>query len=118
MNNQILETSRPRVSIKDFTLDEIISFLRGALSKRENVREAFLFGSLAKKQEGYWSDVDILIVAEVDAPFVERPRQFFDLLDLGVPVDILVYTPQEFEALKNSQSGFWRSFAEKNVRIL
>jgi len=118
MNNRVLETSRPRVSIKDFTLDEIISFLRRALSRHEDVREAFLFGSLSKKQEGYWSDIDIVIVAEVDAPFVERPRQFFDLLDLGVPVDILVYTPQEFETLKDSQGGFWGSFMENNVKIL
>ena len=118
MNKQILETSRPRVSIKDFSVEEIVSFLKEALLKHENVRGAYLFGSVAMNQEGYWSDIDVVIVADVAEPFIERPRAFFDLFDLGVPVDILVYTPEEFETIRKNQSGFWKSFSENHVKIL
>ncbi len=118
MGEKILETGRPAVSVKDFTLEEIVAFLREALSKHKNVVEAFIFGSVAMNRGDYWSDIDVVIVAEVDVPFIERPRAFFDLFDLGVPMDILVYTPEEFETLRKSQSGFWKSFEEGHVRIL
>ena len=118
MDKKILEASRPRVSIKDFSIEEIVSFLKEALLKHENVRDAYLFGSLAMNQEDAWSDIDVLIVADVEDPFIERPRAFFELLDLGVPVDILVYTPEEFEALRKNQRGFWKSFNDTHVKIL
>ena len=118
MNNRVLETSRPPVSVKDFTLEEIVAFLRKSLSKHKNVVEAFLFGSLAINKGDYWSDIDVVIVADVDAPFIERPMAFFDLFDLGVPMDILVYTPEEFETLRRCQTGFWKSFEEGHIRIL
>ena len=118
MDKKILEASRPRVSIKDFSIEEIVSFLKEALRKHENVREAYLFGSLTTRQEDYWSDIDVVIVADVAEPFIERPRAFFDLFDLGVPVDILVYTPEEFETLRKKRNGFWKSFYENHVKIL
>ena len=118
MSEEILETSRPVVSVKDFTLEKIVAFLRESLSKHEDVREAFLFGSLAMNRGDYWSDIDVVIVAKVDVPFIERPRAFSELFNLGVPVDIMVYTPEEFETLRKSQRGFWKSFEEGNVRIL
>ena len=117
VNRGVLETSRPPVSVRDFSLKDIASFLKKVLSKHENVREAYLFGSLAENRQDDWSDIDVVIVADVTAPFIERPREFFDLYDLGIPVDILVYTPKEFEDLKNSESGFWRSFRENHLRI-
>ena len=118
MNKPILETSRPHVSVRDFTLKEIVSFLKEKLSRHANVHEAFLFGSLAENREDDWSDIDVVIVADVTDPFIERPRAFFELYDLGVPVDILVYKPQEFEGLMKSERGFWKSFRANHVRIL
>lgn len=118
MRKKVLETSRPFVSVKDFSLEDITSFLKKTLSRHDKVREAYLFGSLAEDRQGFWSDIDVVIVADVAAPFIERPREFFDLFDLGVPVDILVYTPEEFERLRGSARGFWKSFRENHLRIL
>jgi predicted nucleotidyltransferase len=113
----VLVRSRPRVSVLDFDREQILALLKARLQER-GVREAYLFGSVATGQAGPWSDLDLVIVQETNAPFVERPRAFWELLDLGVGVDILVYTSQEFAGLNQSDSGFWQEFRRSRVRIL
>jgi predicted nucleotidyltransferase len=113
----ILVRSRPPVSVLDFDREQILDLLKARLQER-GVREAYLFGSVATGQAGPWSDLDLVIVQETDVPFVERPRAFWDLLDLGLGMDVLVYTGQELESLSQSGSGFWREFQESRVRIL
>jgi len=114
---KILDQSRPSKSILDYPPQEIEDFLHEKLI-RHGVKEAYIFGSYAQKKLTAWSDLDLLIVTESQDSFIERPRQFFDLLDLGIPIDILVYTPEEFQQLRHSGSGFWRSFQENHVKIL
>ncbi|MBI5017956.1 MAG: nucleotidyltransferase domain-containing protein [Deltaproteobacteria bacterium] len=113
----VLERSRPRVSVLDFGAEEVKEFLRNCLA-RKAVAEAYVFGSFAAGTATPWSDLDVLVVCEMDAPFVERPRAFSDLLDLGVPVDLLVYTPVEFSKLREERSGFWKEFERTRERLL
>ncbi len=113
----IVERSRPPVSILDFDRGELIELLQQKLADHPNVREAFLFGSAATGKEKSWSDIDIVIVADTTEPFIERSRQFFDLLDIGISMDILVYTPDEYKKMIQSSSGFWKSFRESKVRV-
>ena len=114
---RVLERSRPLVSVLDFTPQEITSFLRFALSA-DFVKEAYVFGSFVEGKLNPWSDLDLLIVADTELPFLERPRQFAKLNELGVPVDVLVYTKDEFDALKISNSGFWKSFQKCHLRLM
>ncbi len=51
MAGKILETSRPSVSVRDFSREEIIAYLRKALRKHANVLDAFLFDSLKKRKK-------------------------------------------------------------------
>lgn len=111
----LLERSRPPVSVRDFTLEAIIDFLVERL--RGRVESAWLFGSAVDGSAGPWSDIDVLLVRETATPFVERPLDFTDLFDLGVPVDVLVYTPDEFAAARNTKSGFWRTFRQRHRRL-
>ncbi len=117
MPNKILDRSRPRRSLLDLSPAEVQSFFREKLANR-GVSEAYLFGSFTRGTCNPWSDVDIVVVKPTEQPFVERPREFSDLYDLGVPVDILVYTPREFQEIRTSASGFWKEFDRHNVRIL
>lgn len=117
MTPKILDRSRPLVSVQDFTLEQILNYLRERLTNR-GVHEAWLFGSLAAKTTTPWSDLDVVVVKPSDQPFIERPREFFDLLDLGIPIDLLVYTPDEFASLCQSDSPFWRQFELQKLRIL
>lgn len=113
----ILERSRPRVSIQDFKPEEIKGFLRARLAGK-GVQEAYLFGSFARGSGTAWSDLDVVIVKDTEESFPDRPLEFQGLFELGVPVDILVYTPQEFEDLRESDSPFWRSFRKQKERLL
>ncbi|KIH75491.1 hypothetical protein GFER_16185 [Geoalkalibacter ferrihydriticus DSM 17813] len=117
MMTKILDQSRPAKSILDYSKQEIEDFLREKLIHHE-VKEAYIFGSYALNKLTVWSDLDLLIVTESQQSFIERPRRFFDLLDLGIPIDILVYTPEEFQQLRHSGSAFWRSFQENHLEIL
>ena len=111
----ILEKSRPPVSVLDFSRDELLSWLSDRVAGR--VEKAYLFGSVVDGSARPWSDLDVLLVADTDKPFIERGLDYQDLLDLGVAMDLLVYTPAEFERLVSSDSGFWRCFRERHLRV-
>jgi predicted nucleotidyltransferase len=59
------------------------------------IQKAILFGSLSRGDVTIFSDIDLIIVQETDARFLDRLDPFYTQLDLGVDVDILVYTPDE-----------------------
>lgn len=117
MQTRILDRSRPAVSILDFPRERIISHAREKLAAR-GVREAYIFGSFAQNTCTAWSDLDLVAVVETDQPFIDRPSRFSDLFDLGIPIDLLVYTPAEFATLTRNGSSFWRQFDRQKVRIL
>lgn len=67
--------------------------LRTAGAKR-----AVAFGSYARGIADAWSDLDLVVVIETDLPRLERGRLLGDLYDaLPVSLDLLVFTPSEFE---------------------
>ncbi|MBM4373242.1 MAG: nucleotidyltransferase domain-containing protein [Deltaproteobacteria bacterium] len=81
------------------------------------VREAWLFGSYAAGTADAWSDVDLVLVEATDAPFVERGMAHLPLLDLGVPVDLIVYTPEEFDRMRREGASFLAEMIERGRRI-
>lgn len=82
-------------------------------------QSAYLFGSFDTEQFGPNSDVDLIVVTDTQQPFMERQRAFWDLLDLGPTIDLLVYTPEEFAQLTCDPSpGFWRSVVATMQRVL
>jgi predicted nucleotidyltransferase len=117
MSPKILERSRPVTSILDFAPGKVLGFLKEKLAT-QNVLEAYVFGSFAKDQCGAWSDLDLVAILQTELPFLERPRDFANIYELGVPIDLLVYTPQEFAILRNNGSAFWRDFERHHIRIL
>ena len=61
---------------------------------------------MARGDVGSWSDVD-LIVVKTDKKFLDRLDEIYE--DADVAMDVLVYTPEEFEKMKN------RSFIRKAI---
>ncbi len=67
-------------------------------TKPELLRAGY-FGSYARGNWGVGSDLDvILIVRGANAPFLQRGLAW-DLTSLPVPVDVVVYTIEEWEAM-------------------
>ena len=114
----VLARSRPAASVLDYDRETLVAALRERLASHPEVVNAYLFGSVASGKAGAWSDLDVIIVAETATPFVERPRAFWELLDLGLAVDILVYTPVEFAEMRASTSGFWKEFAKHHIKLI
>jgi predicted nucleotidyltransferase len=69
------------------------------LIAHERPEQIILFGSYCSGEVSEWSDLDLAIIKETDAPFLDRTRQVLELLRPQVGVDVLVYTPAEFERM-------------------
>ncbi len=55
-----------------------------------------LFGSHARDEAGSRSDLDILVIKDSDVPRWDRSgRIYYALRNIMVPMDIMVYTPEE-----------------------
>lgn len=83
---------------------------------RENGAQcAILFGSHARGTATRRSDVDVIFVEETDLPFLKRlDRYLGPLVDrLHTPIEVLVYTPGEFERMKDRP--FIRQALEEGV---
>ena len=80
-----------------------------------DVEKVILIGSMLGKVHKS-SDIDLIVVKKTDKKFLDRLDEFYDHLKPRVAVDILVYTPEEFENMKESNQ-FIRH-ALRNGRIL
>ena len=53
------------------------------------------------------SDIDMMVVTPTDRPFVERFRDCLPaIVNAGVGVDLLVYTPEEFARMQAEERPF------------
>jgi predicted nucleotidyltransferase len=86
----------------DYALDRILDYVT-SLPKVEKV---ILFGSYAAGRRDLFTDLDLLIVMASEQDFVQRTAELYQHIQAGVDVDLLVYTPQEFE--EQRQRGFVR----------
>jgi len=84
---------------------EIIGKLRKFI-KKHTVEKAIIFGSYARGEAKKDSDIDLILVSrefEGKSP-LKRPVPFYLEWDLGYPVDIICYTPNEFNNLRKQVS--------------
>jgi predicted nucleotidyltransferase len=92
------------------SLEAQLSDIRRRLADM-GVQKAILFGSLARGDVTPFSDLDLVIVQDTDARFLDRLEPFYAELDLQVDADILVYTPEEFSELQ-----IWNPFIQQVMR--
>lgn len=82
------------------------------------VERAVAFGSYARGVADAWSDLDLAVVIETDHPRLERGRLLGSLYDaLPVSLDLLVFTPSEFERGVQAGLGFLASIATEGKTI-
>ncbi len=88
--------------------------------RKAGARRAIVFGSWARDQADGFSDLDLAVVMETDLPRLERGRTLARELDGALPVvvDLLVYTPAEFEAGEAGGFGVFDVFRREGVDIL
>ena len=82
------------MQLRDITEQQIIDiFLPFAPEK------IILFGSVARGMNDEFSDIDLIIVFKTQKRFMERLRDLYMAWNLPKAVDILAYTPDEFDLM-------------------
>ena len=105
--------THPRV----WSLQEIRERLTPPL-RSAGARRAIVFGSHARREADASSDLDLVIIAETDLPFVDRFRAFTGVFDAHRrPMEILVYTPDEFARMIEDENPFIEQVAKDGVVI-
>ncbi len=96
MTADVTHLRAQRVALLESELPRIVEEL-----KRLGAHRIVLFGSYARGRRDLFTDLDLLVVMESQEPFVQRLARVYAKLGPKVAADILVYTPEEFEHMKN-----------------
>ena len=75
--------------------------------ENNNPQKIILFGSYATNNFNEHSDLDLLIIKETNLPSHKRGREIRkNLRGLKIPIDIVVYTPEEIKEWKEERHSF------------
>ena len=95
---------RVRAQARRASLERELGRWLPLLIAHEDPDKIILFGSYCSGQVSEWSDLDMVIIKETQAPFLDRARQVLALLKPRVGIDVLVYTPEEFAQLRQKRA--------------
>jgi len=91
------------------------SWSSGEARERPDLLRIGYFGSYARGDWGVGSDLDLIaVVTEIAIPFEQRSIEW-DLSDLPVPAEILVYSSTEWKALQKGTDKFSRMLRHEVV---
>jgi len=85
--------------------------------KNYGPEKILLFGSFAKGDAGPVSDLDVVILKETDRNFWDRLKDVSKFCSRKVGMDVLVYTPAEFDKLLKERR-FFREEIKKKGKVL
>jgi predicted nucleotidyltransferase len=94
-------------------LNELIKLI----TEKYNPEKIILFGSHARGETDEYSDLDLILIKKTDKGFVERLVDPILLKILPPKTDCFVYTPEEFEQMKENENPFILKALE-NYKIL
>jgi predicted nucleotidyltransferase len=98
--------------------EELLQTITARIAEAIRPQKIILFGSWARGERGPHSDIDLLIILESTLP---RPQRYAPVRRLfwgmGLPMDILVYTPEEFARYQSVPGSFTHTVAHEG-RVL
>ena len=97
---------------KETVVDALVKWSE-VLKGDSNILSIGYFGSYVRGDNGVGSDLDVIIIMEDSkVPFGKRGIEW-DLAMLPVPVDLLIYTLDEWNKLKKEPSCFIKRLREE-----
>jgi len=106
-----METQRAKreeyAELLEKSIKRVVSELSGQVEKIS------IFGSYPKRGPDLFTDLDILVIMKTSKSFLERTKEIYSLLALPVDADILCYTPEEFERIR--ERGFFKKILAEEV---
>lgn len=85
--------------------------------KPYNPERVILFGSAARGDADAYSDIDIVVIKNTNARFLDRLGQVYDLIHGDFALDALVYTPKEFAEMQARENPFIERVLAEGVVI-
>lgn len=88
------------------------------IKRKFAVQKLILFGSRARGDNLKQSDYDFIVVSDKfqGKKFILRASEFYDYWNNEVDIEIICYTPEEFER-KKSQKGIVKTAIEEGIEI-
>ena len=100
MKHQSLRQARDIYSLK---LEQSLRVMVEQLQTMDEVTRVSIFGSYARGRRDLFTDLDVLVVMDTQMDLLERLKYLYSTLALPVDMDILCYTVEEFDSLKEVQ---------------
>jgi len=111
-------SSVKRWPTREDVLDGLRAWAAAEAERRPELEALGYFGSYARGDEGFGSDLDLVaVVTRSSLPFMERARDW-QTETLPVPADLLVYTAEEWEALRTGAGRFSMVLATETVWLV
>ena len=91
--------------------------LREILRKLEAYQpeKVILLGSFARNESDDFSDIDLVVIKDTTEDFFARIRRVLNLLDLTKHIDVLVYTPTEFQTMRERGNVLIETIQEEGI---
>lgn len=101
------------------TSDQKIKAITDKIVAEYQPEKIILFGSFAWGNPTRDSDVDLFIIKKSDRTMLQRTQDVYHIIfDIGVAVDVLVYTPEEVEKSINEYKNLFIEDIVRNGRVL
>jgi len=78
-----------------------------------NPEKIILFGSYANSKPGLASDIDLAVIKYTKDRFIDRLKKIAKIVKTWHAVDILIYTPQEWQKGLDGEHYFIKEIAQK-----
>lgn len=89
-------------------LRRIIEEIKNIIVEKFNPRKIILFGSCAR-EDADPHDIDLFIVSESNLRIDIRGQKVREVLPRRYPVDVIMYTPEEYEKHEGVKGSFLNS---------
>ena len=100
-------TNRAAVKVRRAALQAELELIVGVLVEQYEPERIILYGSYAHGEIHEWSDLDLCVIKRTEKRFIERLEEVGLLTLPRVGCQILVYTPEELEAVKQQGHYFF-----------
>ena len=74
--------------------------------RRYGADKALLFGSSARGDADLHSDIDLIVIKQTDRRFIDRLLDVVECIRPDFALDVLVYTPEEFDRMREEENPF------------
>ena len=98
-------------------LSQELKRIVAALKANYRPEKIVLYGSLAGGKVNRWSDLDLMIVKKTSKRFYDRIGEVLQLTKPRQPLDVLVYTPEEYQQMKQDSWFVGEEIAKKGKTI-